>query len=142
MAQFQKQLTALSREMNRLDRFYHQFAKQHAINYNQLIILYELYTQGQCTQKQIREIWIVSKQTINTLCNRFVTEGLIQFTKTEVDGRERQMQLTEQGRHFATPIIESLLQLEATVSTQFGEQRLRDLTTEMTEINQLFDKQL
>lgn len=55
MAQFQKQLTALSREMNRLDRFYHQFAKQHAINYNQLIILYELYTQGQCTQKQIRE---------------------------------------------------------------------------------------
>ncbi|AMV63085.1 Transcriptional regulator, MarR family [Pediococcus damnosus] len=143
MPKFQQQLTQLSKELNQSERFYRQWAKQQGINYNQLITLYELYTQGQCTQKGICEIWIASKQTINTICNVFIKDGVIQISdKTNDDGRERLLKLTTKGTRLAKPIVDKLLALEADVSGQLGTETLKLLIKNMHKLNVAFDAHL
>ena len=143
MPKFQQQLTQLSKELNKSEQFYRQWAKQQGINYNQLITLYELYTQKQCTQKDICEIWIVSKQTINTICNAFIAEGIVQTSEqANEDGRQRLLKLTQKGNQLAKPIVEKLLKLEADVTKQLNHSTLKLLIENMHKLNQAFDAHL
>lgn len=142
MALYQQQLTALSRLAYQSDQLYRQWARQQGINYHQLITLYELYNQGQCTQNDIVKIWRVPKQTIHTVCNQFAKDNMIIGVPDSEDGREHVIRLTEAGRRFATPIVEQMVALEGRITRQLDHGALQQTIATIDKFNTLFEEEL
>lgn len=110
---------------------YANWAKTQRINYNILAVIHTLSRYQTCTQKQICLVWELPKQTVSTTCSRLLANGLIEFLPDASDKREKLMQLTEQGRIFATPIIDRLDAIEQSAIDEFGEQRTLTLIDEL-----------
>ncbi len=110
---------------------YANWAKSQNISYNILAVIHTLSRYQTCTQKQICVLWELPKQTVSTTCSRLYTNGLIEFLPTDSDKREKLMRLTEQGRAFATPIIDRLDTIEQSAIHEFGEQRTLTLIDEL-----------
>lgn len=121
---------------------YAVFAKNHQMNANELAIFYTLWTQEQATQKYIADKYHLAKQTINTLCKRFETDGLIASNISENDKREKVMFLTDKGKAFAKPIIQKLLNQENQIIDEFGVKRMLFLLTEFDELQKMIARHL
>lgn len=110
---------------------YANWAKTQSINYNILAVIHTLSRYQTCTQKQICILWELPKQTVSTTCSRLLANDLIEFLPDASDKREKLMRLTEQGRIFATPIIDRLGAIEQSAIDEFGEQRTLILIDEL-----------
>lgn len=121
---------------------YELFAKQHGINDNELAILYALWVYKERTQKQIADEHLIAKQTINTLCKKYEMDGIITITVSNTDKREKILSLTDKGKAFAKPIIETLLNQENAVIDNFGHERMAFLLDEFTQLQQLLAQKL
>ncbi|WLF83342.1 MarR family winged helix-turn-helix transcriptional regulator [Moraxella sp. ZY210820] len=121
---------------------YAVFAKNHQMNANELAIFYTLWTQEQATQKYIADKYHLAKQTINTLCKRFEVDGLITSIISQNDKREKIISLTDKGKAFAKPIIETLLNLEQKIIDEFGGERMLLLLKEMQDLQTLMANHL
>lgn len=80
---------------------YVQWAAREGIGYPEMIVLYSLYTMGRLTQKQIREDFGLQKQTVNTVIHDLKERELVMLTASEMDRREKWVDLTESGRRYA-----------------------------------------
>ncbi|WP_412989879.1 MarR family winged helix-turn-helix transcriptional regulator [Pediococcus siamensis] len=138
MENYQQQLTQLSQLAYQSDQLYRTWARQNGVNFHQLITLYELYNQGQCTQKDIISIWRVPKQTLHTICERFVKTDMIVFLPANADKRERLMTLTPTGRKFAEPLVTKLVALENTMTAQLKPGALKQAIATVSQFNSLF----
>lgn len=133
-------------KLNHFDRFgqttstilhhYANWAKTQNINYNILAVIHTLSRYQTCTQKQICVLWELPKQTVSTTCSRLLLDGVIEFLPADrlpdaSDKREKRIQMTEQGRIFATPIIDRLDAIEQSAIDEFGEQRALALIDEL-----------
>lgn len=105
---------------------YHDFAKAYGISYNTLAVLYTCYINQSCPQKQVTIEWYVPKQTVNTICNELIAEGLLTKVKGKKDRRETLISLTEKGVETAKPIVEQLLRIEGNIVKAMGEDGARE----------------
>ena len=105
---------------------YHDFAKAHGVNYNTLAVLYTCYINRGCTQKQVTIEWYVPKQTVNTICNELISEGLLTKVRGEKDRRETIISLTAKGIEKAAPIVEKLLSVEGGIIEGMGDDGARE----------------
>ncbi|MDO4894083.1 MarR family transcriptional regulator [Moraxella sp.] len=118
------------------------FAKKYGISDNELAIFYALWVNEFRTQKQIADEYVLAKQTINTLCKRFEADGLITSIISQNDKREKIISLTDKGKAFAKPIIETLLNLEQKIIDEFGIERLLFLLNETNKLQALIASRL
>lgn len=121
---------------------YEIFAKNHHLNGNELAILYALWVYQARTQKQIADEYLIAKQTINTLCKKYETDGMIESVASDSDKREKILHLTERGQNFAKPIIETLLNQENKIIDEFGAERMSFLLNEFIQLQQLMAQTL
>lgn len=121
---------------------YGKFAKHHGISDNELVILYALWVYKIRTQKQIADEYLIAKQTINTLCKKYETDGMIESVASDSDKREKILHLTERGQNFAKPIIETLLNQENKIIDEFGAERMSFLLNEFIQLQQLMTQTL
>lgn len=121
---------------------YEIFAKNHQLSGNELAIFYALWVNECRTQKQIADEFLLAKQTINTLCKHFETDGLIASNISENDKREKVMFLTDKGKAFAKPIIQKLLNQENQIIDEFGVKRMLFLLTEFDELQKMIARHL
>lgn len=59
-----QQMAAINTYISQSNMLYGEWAKQHGVSYNMLMILCTLDA-GPCTQKQVSESWMIPKQTVN-----------------------------------------------------------------------------
>ena len=114
---------------------YAAWSKKHEISYNEMLVFYTIRDEGFCTQKQICDSYLLPRQTMNHVFAKLYADGIIEVSAGHSIGREKAFVLTEQGRAYAEPLIESLNRMEEKAVTSMGNERLRA----MKELVQTFD---
>lgn len=91
--------------MQAMDSLYEEYARKNGLTYMSLYILETIYEQKSCTQKQISEITLYPKQTINMVIRAFLEKGWVALAQDEADRRSKCIGLTERGEAFAEAVI-------------------------------------
>lgn len=104
---------------------YAAWAKRHGISYNEMLVLYTIRDQGFCTQKQICDSYLLPRQTINHVILDMRERGLLVLSPGDCVGREKAFVLTEPGKAYAAPLLESLNAIEAQAIREFGRENIR-----------------
>ena len=114
---------------------YAAWSKKHEISYNEMLVFYTIRDNGFCTQKQICDSYLLPRQTMNHVFAKLVADGIIEVSAQNSLGREKAFVLTEKGRAYAEPLIDSLNRIEERAVAIMGQEQLRA----MTELVQTFD---
>ena len=114
---------------------YAAWSKQHEISYNEMLVFYTIRDEGFCTQKQICDSYLLPRQTMNHVFAKLCADGIIEASAAHSAGREKAFVLTERGRAYAEPLIESLNRMEEKAVALMGNEQLRA----MKELVQTFD---
>ena len=113
-----QQMAAINTCISQSNMLYGEWAKQHGMSYNMLMILCTLDA-GPCTQKQVSESWMIPKQTVNTIVKGLERQGRVRFAAGQ-DQKEKLVCLTAEGQAFAKEILEKMYQMEDRVLEQMG----------------------
>lgn len=131
-----KRFYTLWRETNAI---YEEWAKRHGISYYELLILFSLNENEEgCTQKEICDQWILPKQTVNSILQNLLKQGMVGFEVMEKDRRNKAVLLTDSGKKFADDIICKLQQQEKEVMRRMGLARSEALLQNTALFNRLF----
>ena len=114
---------------------YAAWSKQHEISYNEMLVFYTIRDDGFCTQKQICDSYLLPRQTMNHVFAKLYADGIIEVSARHSVGREKAFVLTEHGRAYAEPLIESLNRMEEKAVALMGNDQL----CAMKELVQAFD---
>lgn len=108
---------------------YSAWSKKHNISYNEMLVLYTIRDNGFCTQKQICESYLLPRQTMNYVMNDMRARGLLAVSRdndlTHRAGREKRFVLTEKGKEYAGPLLDSLTKIERQAVERIGREHLR-----------------
>lgn len=103
-----KIFNGLYREM---DEFYHSIALKMGLSDSAYIILYAIYELGEgCLQRDICNMYWVSKQTIHSAIRKLGEEGCL-FLK-QGKGKDKNIFLTEKGKRLLAEKIQPVVALE------------------------------
>ena len=114
---------------------YAAWSKKHDISYNEMLVFYTIRDNGFCTQKQICDSYLLPRQTINHVFVKLCADGIIETSSEYSSGREKAFRLTDRGRAYAGPLIDSLNRVEEKAIELMGEDRI----CAMTRLVQEFD---
>ncbi len=107
---------------------YSAWSYEHGISYNEMLVLYTIREQGYCTQKQICDSYLLPRQTMNHVFTVLRNQGILQYSKEKSVGKEKAYILSEQGKEYAAPFLESLDTVESRAIELLGEDTLEHLT--------------
>ena len=107
---------------------YSAWSYEHGISYNEMLVLYTIREHGYCTQKQICDSYLLPRQTMNHVFTVLRNQGILQYNKEYSVGKEKAYILSEQGKEYAAPFLESLDMVESRAIALLGEERLEQLT--------------
>ncbi|MBF0780928.1 MULTISPECIES: MarR family winged helix-turn-helix transcriptional regulator [unclassified Granulicatella] len=129
----------LWREINVL---YENWAKQHGLSLNSLLMLYSFYENNTVvqTQKDISQKWVIPKQTVHDILKDFETKQYVTLVPSVQDRRHKTIQLTEKGRVYTKEIMTELRRLELNVIEQMGFGTMTELNQHLTQFAHLFSK--
>lgn len=117
----------LGERSNRVDRLYYKWAKAHGFSYNVLAVLYVAYKDSASSQKVVCEEWSLPKQTVNTVCKDLCNRGYLILERSEQDGRETRLVLTEAGKKLAEPVVTELIDIETKILESMGVESVEKL---------------
>lgn len=118
---------------------YEDWAKKRGLSFNSVMVLYSLIDEGKAfTQKEIALKWTIPKQTVNMVLKDFEKQGYVTFTMCPTDRRNKLIHLTPSGLSFASKIISELHELEISVLSDFGAERLAQMADDLEQFTILF----
>lgn len=121
---------------------YTRWADAHEINYYLLFVLYALDGQEAMTQKMICDCTGLTKQTVNSIVRSLKNEGYVILSPGMEDRREKQVALTEKGIAYSQEVLAPLHELERTVLTRMGSDRVAQMINDITLFNTVFEKEM
>lgn len=134
---------------NQMERFYQlwydirqqysSWAKEQGTTYNVITTIRTiLKEQGHCTQKLICERQHLPKQTVNTILKDFEEKGLVTFSESTEDKRNKLITLTESGLTYAKETSAALYQKDFEVANKMGFDRMESLIENLSLYAQLY----
>lgn len=102
---------------------YAAWARKNGVNYHELLVLYSLRENQECTQKMICNNYLLPKQTVHNVIGTYRNRGWLNLLPGK--GKEKILALTEPGKAHAASIMEPLERLEKEVIQQIGPEHLR-----------------
>ena len=90
--------------MQSMDNIYEEYARKNDLTYMSMYILETIYDRKKCTQKDISEMTLYPKQTVNMVIRTFLKREWICFEETG-DKRSKYVKLTDLGESFAKRVI-------------------------------------
>ena len=133
-----KPIDQLSDILNNIFMLYDRWAKDRGLNSNVFCILYALYPERSSSQSDICNYWNIAKQTVSTLSNELLDQGLLHIETDSSNRRRKLMRLTEAGRDYARPFIEPLQRAEAEAFASLGEERGQLLIAGFSQFQEAF----
>ncbi len=121
---------------------YRLWAKKHQLNFNALVILYTLDEHNICTQKQICDWWALPKQTVHGILLNFVKKGYITISENKENKRERLIMFTENGKIYASSILDKLHKMEERAMINLGVDLRNQLIDSNTKYYELLKKEI
>lgn len=132
-------MEVLGETVGHIERALESWAKKRGINRNIFAVLHTLYRDEQCTQKQICDDWLLPKQTISTVCQNLITQGLLQVSDRSNDKREKILQLTEAGMAYTKPLMDELDHIETQIFSHFDEAEMQKMLKQIQAIAERFE---
>ena len=105
-AKLEQEIQSCLQAVQYMDNMYEEYAKKNGLTYMSLYILETIYEYGCCTQKQISEVTLYPKQTVNMVIRLFLEKDWVTLKQAESDRRSKSVQLTESGKIFAKRVVE------------------------------------
>lgn len=106
-----KSLKRLNHIISETDALYHEASFRLGISDSVCMILYSICTIGKsCPLNQIVKSTGLSKQTVNSALRRLEKEGIVYLEA--VDGRSKNVCLTEKGMHLASETAGKIIEIE------------------------------
>lgn len=116
-----KEMKELNKQYRETDRIYHEISTKARLSDSAFMILYAITELGDgCQQKDIADIYLFSRQTINSSILGLQRKGILQLNKGS--GRDLHISLTEKGRQFVEEKIYPVMELENSVFDELTEQ--------------------
>lgn len=141
------QSTELNKEINRFfllwrhcNAMYENWSKQFGLSCNELIILNFILNNDKCTQKQISEFLLISKQTVNMILKRFEKIDYVNMESCPKDKRCKFIHMTQTGKELAENISEELMKVEISAFNEMGIESVRSMNECQEMFIQLFEK--
>ncbi len=96
---------------NKIDGVYYLLARHYGVNENTLAFIYALDDGRPHSQKEISEVWLIPRTTINSIVKNMLKEGYITFDG-EPHTKEKAIILTEKGRAYADRLLKGIYRAE------------------------------
>lgn len=132
-------LNLLSNINNAIIKFrgiYSGWSSEHGISYNEMLVLYTIREFGYCTQRQICDNYLLPRQTMNHVFLTLRNHGILQYNKEFSKGKEKAFVLSEKGKEYAAPFLQSLDAVESSAIELLGEEKINLLTALMLEYDE------
>lgn len=98
--------------LKRYDQIYRNAAKNFGLPYLSFLALYVICQKGECTQKDIAEQIMLSKQSINSAVKSLEESKDITFFQTSENKKEKLIRLTKKGKALAKKTVIKVLEAE------------------------------
>lgn len=106
-------LAAYNQSSKRMDEIYHQYARQQELSDTFLWMLYSLReSDAVYTQREMCAIWHFAPQTLNSALKSMERQGYITLEPVPGNRKNKQIQLTEEGRSLSERVVLPLMQAE------------------------------
>lgn len=128
-------ITALNRAVIQYRGIYSAWSKNHNLSYNEMLVLYTLRDEQFCTQKQICDSYLLPRQTMNNVFSKMRKAGIITIDTQHSIGREKAFVLTEKGKNYAQPFLDSLNRVEARAQELIGQDKIKEITALLQEFD-------
>lgn len=129
-------LSGVNQAIIKFRGIYSMWSSTHNISYHEMLVLYTIRENGFCTQKQICDSYFLPKQTINNVITSLKKEGILLHDEGYSKGREKAFILSDKGKDYAAPFLESLDTVENRALELLGKGKLQTLTNLLLEYDQ------
>lgn len=119
-----------------------QMAKKYNVNYHEMVLMYHLYKNGDCTQKQICDYYLLPKQTVNNIVMAMKDRGNIDWYFTPTNKKEKVLTITEKGLEYISSLVLSMNNTEDMLKSVLGEEKIADMVELLTEYNNIIKASL
>lgn len=137
-----KLLNELNRALIKCRGAYSEWSKKHNISYNEMLVLYTLREFGFCTQKQICDSYMIPRQTINHTISLMRSNEILELSSDYSRGREKAFVLTEKGKLYAEPLLNSLNKLEEKTVESMSKDKISTMTKLVLEFDNILSLSL
>ena len=138
----QKLFDNVNRAIIKFRAIYFEWSRRHNISYHEMLVLYTIREKGYCTQKQICDNYLLPKQTIHNIISNMRENGILIYDESLSVRREKVFVLSEKGREYAAPFLESLDLVESGAMEILGKEKLNKLIGLLLEYNMALNKAL
>ena len=138
----QKLFDNVNRAIIKFRAIYFEWSRRHNISYHEMLVLYTIRENGYCTQKQICDNYLLPKQTIHNIISNMRENGILIYNESLSVGREKVFVLSEKGREYAAPFLESLDLVESGAMEILGKEKLNKLIELLLEYDMALNKAL
>ena len=138
----QKLFDNVNRAIIKFRAIYFEWSRRHNISYHEMLVLYTIRENGYCTQKQICDNYLFPKQTIHNIISNMRENGILIYDESLSVGREKVFVLSEKGREYAAPFLESLDLVESGAMEILGKEKLNKLIGLLLEYDMALNKAL
>ncbi len=128
----------ISKHIFKINSIYSEYAHKANTTYNRLVIYYAIKEAPNCTQKHIVEYWGVPKQTVNTVIQNLIKEGMVELIKQE-GKREKIIFVTEFGKVYISNIIDKIMEFENLSIEVLNDDEFKKLDDYMKKFSEKFE---
>ena len=133
--QIQHMIKEVNRAVIQFRGIYSAWSKNHNISYNEMLVLYTIRDEGFCTQKQICDSYLLPRQTMNHVFLKMRNEGIIEIDSTRSSGKEKAFVLTDKGKIYSAPFLNSMNRVESHAADIMGEEKIKQMTALVKEFD-------
>ena len=138
----QKLFDNVNRAIIKFRAIYFEWSRRHNISYHEMLVLYTIRENGYCTQKQICDNYLLPKQTIHNIISNMRENGILIYDESLSVSREKVFVLSEKGREYAAPFLDSLDLVESGAMEILGKEKLNKLIELLLEYDMALNKAL
>ena len=138
----QKLFDNVNRAIIKFRAIYFEWSRRHNISYHEMLVLYTIRENGYCTQKQICDNYLLPKQTIHNIISNMRENEILIYDESLSVSREKVFVLSEKGRKYAAPFLDSLDLVESGAMEILGKEKLNKLIELLLEYDIALNKAL
>ena len=110
-----QQIYSLNIAFNGINAAYADIAKKFDLNYNSLMVIYNMEHMEKCTQKNLCDILMVSKSTMHSILLSFIKKELVELQGNSDNKKERIIVPTSKGAAFFQQVCKDTHEIEEAV---------------------------
>ncbi|TRZ39577.1 winged helix-turn-helix transcriptional regulator [Niallia circulans] len=139
---YRDEIDKITSSINQTNKLYEHWASTKGINYYVFLVCYALYEDGKATQKELREMFEVPKQTVHNAILQLKANGYIEMEVSPTNKKEKNIKLSKEGFIYAENLVVPLMKIEERVIQKMGPTHTEQLIQLLDEYRKLLNGEI